>query len=143
MATTTAANSVFTIAIDPIYPSAVTLQGYGVDDAFASESVEKTLMRIGVDGLPSLAYVFRPVAITVTLQSNSPSIEIFNRWANTMDSIKEAIPCNAAIELPAIGKRYVMSIGVLTGYTPVPTTTEYINDITFTITFSKVVVESI
>lgn len=143
MATITSANSVFSIAIDPIYPSAVTLQGYGVDDAFSSESIEKTLMQIGVDGQPALAYVYRTTNITVNLQSNSPSIEIFNRWANTMDSIREALPCNAVIELPALGKRYVLSIGALTGYTPVPTTTEYINDISFTITFSKITVEKI
>lgn len=143
MSTITSANSVFTISIDPIYPSSVTLQGYGVDDAFASESVEKTLMQIGVDGLPALAYVFRTADVNITLQSNSPSVDVFTRWANTMDSIREALPCNAVIELPAIGKRYVMSVGALTGYTPVPTTTEYINDITYTITFSKIVVESI
>lgn len=143
MATITAANAVFTIAIDPIYPSAVTLQGYGVDDAFSSEPVEKTLMQIGVDGLPSLAYVFRAIDVTVNLQSNSPSVDVFNRWANTMDSIRDALPCNAVIELPAIGKRYVMSVGALNGYMPIPTTTEYINSIPFTIRFSKVVAESI
>lgn len=143
MATITSANSVFTIAIDPIYPSAVTLQGYGVDDAFSSESIEKTIMQIGVDGQPALAYVYRTTNITVNLQSNSPSVEIFNRWANVMDSIREALPCNAVIELPSLGKRYVLSIGALTGYTPVPTTTEYINDISFTITFAKVTVEKI
>lgn len=143
MATITSANAVFTIAIDPIYPSAVTLHGYGVDDAFSSESIEKTLIQIGVDGQPALAYVFRTIPINITLQSNSPSVEIFNRWANTMDSIREALPCNAVIEQPSTGKRYVMSVGGLTGYTAVPTTTEYINDIPFTITFSKITVENI
>lgn len=142
MATITSANSVFSIAIDPIYPTARTLEGFGVDDAFTSETIEKTIMQIGVDGRPAIAYVFRPIPISVTLQANSPSIDIFNKWANTMDAMREALPCNAIIELPAIGKRFVMSIGALTGYTPVMTATEYLNDITFTITFSSIVSES-
>lgn len=143
MSTITSANGVFTIVIDPIYPSAVTLQGFGVDDAFSSESIEKTLIQVGVDGQAALAYVFRTIPVNITLQSNSPAVEIFNRWANTMDSIREALPCNAVLELPAIGKRYVMTEGALTGYTAVPTATETLNNIPFTITFAKITVESI
>ena len=50
MATITAANSAYAIAVANLFPSPITLQGFAADDAFASDSVTMAENIVGVDG---------------------------------------------------------------------------------------------
>ena len=143
MGSITAANSTYSLAINSVFPSAQILQGYAADDAFTADAVEKAVVQMGVDGRQSAGYVFNPVIQTITLMPDSPSLIIFTEWTNAMDAIREILPCTANISIPAIGKKYTLSNGVLVSYKPIPDVKKVLGPVPFKISWERVVGENI
>ena len=143
MGSITSANSTYSLIINSVYPAAQILRGYAADDAFSVDAVEKAQVVMGVDGRQSAGYVFTPVVQTISLMPDSPSLEIFSNWINAMDAIREILTCSANISLPAIGKKYTLSNGVLVNYKPIPDVKKVMQAIPFKISWERVVGENI
>lgn len=143
MGSITSANSTYSLVINSVYPNAQILQGYAADDAFSADAVDKAQVVMGVDGRQSAGYVFNPVVQTITLMPDSPSLEVFSNWINAMDAIREILKCTANISLPAIGKKYTLSNGVLVNYKPIPDVKKVMQAVPFKISWERVVGESI
>lgn len=131
----TSANCIFMLAIPNLYPVAQRLQGFSADAAFASEEVDVAEVSMGVDGLLSAGYT--PVATpqTITFQPDSPSIPMFERWASTQKTTRSIYPGAGTIQIPAIGKKYTMTKGVLTRITPMPAAAKILQPVTYRITW--------
>jgi hypothetical protein len=105
--TLTSANSVFTLAVPGVFPAPVNLEGYAVDDQFSSEAVDVAETQMGVDGKMSAGFTPFITPITVHLQADSKSIDLFDLWLAAMKATKEVIYGGATIAIPSIGKSFV------------------------------------
>lgn len=143
MGSITSANSTYSLVINSVYPNAQILQGYAADDAFSADAVDKAQVVMGVDGRQSAGYIFNPIVQTITLMPDSPSLEVFSNWINAMDAIREILNSTANISLPAIGKKYTLTNGVLVNYKPIPDVKKVMQAVPFKISWERVVGENI
>jgi hypothetical protein len=139
MATITSANSVLTLSVSGVYDSPVNIQGYAVDDAFESEAVQQSEVLMGVDGVLSGGKVWVPYKMTVHLQADSPSIEIFDAWRAAQDAQVDVFVANANIVLPSTGMSYSLVNGYLTTATPFPAVKKTLQPVVYEITWQTIV----
>ena len=99
MATITSANSVLSLAINKYFPVPQVIQGFAVDDAFESESVQQSETLMGVDGILSGGKVFVPYKMTIHLQADSPSVFLFDAWRNAQDADADVYAASGSIVL--------------------------------------------
>ena len=136
--TITSANSVFTLVVPDVFPVPQTLQGYAVDDAFDTESVEISEALMGVDGKMSAGYTPAITVMTVHLMADSPSVDLFDAWRGAETQAQEVFFAQATISLPSVGKGYVLNNGVLTGYKPISDAKKVLQAVAYTIKWEAV-----
>ncbi|HBW3346582.1 MULTISPECIES: phage tail fiber protein [Klebsiella pneumoniae complex] len=141
MGSITSANSTFLLTVDSVYTTGQALEGYAADDAFSSDAVDKATVIMGVDGRQSAGYIFNPIQQTITIMPDSPSLIIFTNWINAMDAIREVLKCTGNISLPAIGKKYTLTNGVLVNYKPIPDVKKTLQPLPFKISWERVIGE--
>lgn len=136
--TITSANSVFMLAVANLYPVPQQLQGYAADAAFATDDIEPAETFMGVDGKMSAGFV--PVAIpqTISLQADSDSILLFDAWLNAEKAAREIYYASAIISLPAIGREYTLTRGVLTRAKPLPDAKKTLQPVEYRITWESI-----
>jgi hypothetical protein len=120
MGTITAANSVLTIGIASIYPTAQQIQGFQMDDAFMTDAIEPVQVIIGVDGFISAGYVPYLTKQTISIQADSPSITIFEDWLAAQQQQLEVYAAFGVLMLPSVSRTYILSQGYLTSIPPMP-----------------------
>jgi len=113
MATITAANAVFMLGIEQIYPTPQQIQGFGVDDAFTVDVLDMAESQVGVDGFGVSGYVPRSPQMTIRLLASSPSIQIFENWVASQDELQEILYANAVISQPSLNRKYTCYVGTL------------------------------
>ncbi len=136
--TITSANSVFTLAIPGLFNVPVQLQKYAADDAFSTDPIASAEAVIGVDGYKSAGFVFNLIKMKISIQPDSPSLDIFYEWIKAMQSQREDMPCSAAIDLPSIGKSFNCINGSLTQYPPIPNVKKVLQAMQFEITWERI-----
>lgn len=129
MGTITGANATFTLTIAPpasapagsaaLFSQPVQLQGFSVDDAFSTESLQSVEVLMGVDGILSAGFVYVPVRQTIMLQGDSPSNGLFDTWWNAMQTSKDVYLAQGVIILTTIQTKYSLVNGSLTNYQPI------------------------
>ncbi|MEF3068042.1 phage tail fiber protein [Pandoraea apista] len=118
--TITAANSIFLLSVGGIFPVAQQLQGFAADAAFAFDSVEPAEVVMGVDGNMSAGYVPYITVQTISIMPDSPSLSIFETWLQATNTTREVFYADAQITLPSIGRKFILSRGVLTSAKTAP-----------------------
>lgn len=113
MGNITAANAVFTLSIPGIFSAPQRLQGFDVDGVFDTDAVDVAEDKIGVDGILSAGFVFALVPMTVHLQADSQSITLFETWLATQKANLQTYLAQGQVQLPAIGRKYTLTNGVL------------------------------
>lgn len=138
MKTITAANSVFLLAVAGVFPVAQQLQGYAADAAFSFDSVEPAETVMGVDGKLSAGFVPFPTIQSISIMPDSDSLSIFETWLAAMKTAREVFFADATIILPAIGRKYAMSHGVLTAAKTAPDVKKVLQAVEYKITWESV-----
>lgn len=120
MKTLTAANSVLLISVTGLFDIPVRLQGFSADNVYDTDDVTPTESSMGVDGKLSAGWV--PVAVRqgYSLQADSDSIEIFERWYQAQQSAREVYYAQGSSYLPSVDRKYTMRKGVLQSYSVLP-----------------------
>lgn len=114
--TITSANSVFTITVPALFPVPVVLSGYSTERAWNSDAQDLAEVQMGVDGRMAFGYVPAPVPMTISLQADSPSKQLFASIARAMKSAKDAFAISGVIVLPGTGEVFTLTRGVLQNY---------------------------
>jgi hypothetical protein len=114
------------------------VQGYASDDAFATDTVDSAEARMGVDGEMSVGYLPRLTKQTITLQADSPSIQLFEALIGAQDTIREVILLDGILTLPAIGTSYALIKGALTRITAIPPAKRVLEPVTYELTWGKI-----
>src|SRR5262252_6687153 len=137
MASITGANVSITLAIPPLFPSGVKLQGFAADDVFDTDAIEINEVVMGVDGIMSAGYVNVMVAQNFALQADSPSIIVFDTWYTSMLAAQDVFFAQGVAILKAVGKKWAMTKGSLTSYKPIPDTKKLLQPQRFRITWQS------
>lgn len=120
MGSITSANAVFHLAIESIFPSPVRLQGFSADDIFTTESIPAAQTLMGVDGHLSGGFVFAPTTMTIALQADSASNDIFDTWYKEQKRRRDVFVARGVINLRALGQKFSLGTGYLTTWAPIP-----------------------
>lgn len=139
MATITSANSVLSLAINTYFPVPQVIQGFAVDDAFESESVQQSETLMGVDGILSAGKVFVPYKMTIHLQADSPSVFLFDAWRNAQDADADVYAASGSIVLSSTSMVYTLQNGFLTSATPFPAVKKTLTPLVYEITWQRIV----
>lgn len=117
----TSANSEFTITVADVFNGPAIMQGYKVDEAFGSANVKPTEARQGVDARKSSGRTPYLVVMKVHLMADSPSVDIFDQWAQAIAAAGDDLPAQqGSIWAPSLGKAWALTNGSLTEYSPMP-----------------------
>lgn len=120
MSSLTAANAVIMLSIPLVFPTPQQLQGFAADDVFSTDPLNSAETMMGVDGRLSAGFVFVSVKQNYSLQADSASVAVFEEWFAAQQSSKDLFPANALVVLTAVGKKWTMTRGFLTGFPPIP-----------------------
>lgn len=137
MADLTTANSALSLAIQDLYAAPQPIQGYAVDDAFATDPVSPAEAVMGVDGFMSGGFTPYPIPLHISLMADSPSMALFDNWLQAMTATKSVYFGDATILLPGLGQQWVFSRGILTSAPPLPDAKKILQARRFTITFES------
>ncbi|QIC89612.1 hypothetical protein F0336_14060 [Serratia liquefaciens] len=80
---------------------------------FAVSDTDYAVTVRGADGKLSAGFVFGQYIQTITIMPDSPSREIFETWAQTSRTAIAVFRCNATVIMPAIGRKFTLTNGVL------------------------------
>lgn len=136
--TITSADSIYLLTIPDIFPVPVQLQGFAADAAFAFDAIDPAETVIGVDGIMSAGYTPYLTQQTISIMPDSPSLAIFETWLNLSNVNRTAYFANAVITLPAIGRIYNLTRGVLTGAKNAPDAKKVLQAVEYKITWNRV-----
>ncbi|HFK5622940.1 phage tail fiber protein [Enterobacter cloacae] len=139
--TITSADSTYALSVTNLFPSAQTLEGYAADAMFAFGDTEMAVSVRGADGKLSAGFVFGEYLQTITLMPDSPSWPLFETWILTSVTSKAVFRCNATIILPATGKKYTLTNGVLQRAKSMPDAQRVLQAGTFQINWENVTPE--
>jgi hypothetical protein len=134
----TGANSAIFLGITDLYDSPQQLQGFAADDIFDTEMVKLVETLMGVDGKLSGGFVHIERKQTIALQADSPSNDIFDNWAQAMEAQGDTYEANGVVSIYALGQKFTLTTGFLTGYTYMPAVKKLIQPRKFEITWNKI-----
>lgn len=135
--TLTSTNSVFTISVEGVYKG-VRVEGFASDDAFTVGAKQTGVGMVGVDGKFSYGYTPSVAEQNITLQADSPSIDLFDDIYKLQENAREAYLLQGNIYVPSTGKSYALTNGVMTSYTPVPDHKQTLSPQSFTIVWGRI-----
>lgn len=138
MASITATNAVVMLAILPIFPAPQRLVGFSADAAFDTEAADIAEIVLGVDGRMSAGYVPYLTKQTFSIMPDSPTSLMFETWAGLEKIAQDKFFASATIALPATGRKYTLTRGVLTSYTAIPNAKKVLETRSFLITWADI-----
>lgn len=118
--TITSANAQFLLTVVPIFPVPFQIQGFASDAAFLFDTVDAAETVMGVDGKMSAGFTPFITPQQITLQADSPSIQLFDDVLAAQKLAKELYFLYGTIALPGVKKSYVMTKGALKRVTQAP-----------------------
>lgn len=136
--TITAANSVLMLSVAGLFDVPQRIQGFSADNITSTDSLASKETMMGVDGRLSAGWVAVAVPQTITLQADSPSADFFDALLQAEETAREAYVLTGSLVLPAIGKKYAMTRGFLTGILKFPTIGRTLQPRAFTILWERV-----
>lgn len=111
--TITSADATFALQVTNLYPTAQILEGFSTDDMFSMDATEFAQTVRGADGKLSAGFKYGDYVQTITIMPDSQSREFFDTWVITSRTSLSVFRCNGTIIIPAIGKKYTLTNGVL------------------------------
>jgi len=139
MSTITSANAILMLSINNLFSAPQQLQGFAAEDIFDVDDIETAETLMGVDGKLSAGFVFVPVKQGFMLQADSDSITLFEAWYAAEKAVKDKYFANGVAHFNSIGRSYVMTNGVLSGYKPMADGKKVLQPRKFSITWESVV----
>lgn len=127
--------AIFTLSITGVYSAPQRLQGFATDDAFATTAIKRAEVVMGVDQVLSGGFVAVPIPQNVFLQADSLSNDVFDQW-DAVNQGQVTMTANGVIILPGIRKKWTLTKGFLTSFTPTPAVKKLLQRREFEITWN-------
>lgn len=133
----TGSNAVLMLTVPPIFPTPTQLEGFAADDVYDLDEIESVETLMGVDGILSGGWTWKPQHQTIMLQSDSPSCAFFDIWYQQMAAAQTVYAASGLIAIPAIGLKFIQTVGYLTRY-KLPGVKKVVQPRRFAITWGRV-----
>ena len=114
----TSANATVALSVGGLF--SVNLENFSADSSFTSDTVQAAETRMGVDGHMAAGFTPAIKTITINLEAGSPSTEYMQLLRQVQEVNMKPYKVQMVISIPAIGKRYTFSEGVLQSYKDLP-----------------------
>jgi hypothetical protein len=139
MPSVTSANAVVSLSLNPVFSTPQAIRGFASDDAWDVPEIQSVEVLMGVDGILSAGFVYVPIPWTFTLQGDSISNRFFDIWWQQMQAAKDVYIANGQVRIPAIGMKFDLVEGSLTGYKPAPDGKKLLQPRKHTVTWANVI----
>jgi hypothetical protein len=126
------------VSIPSLFPTPQQLQGFAADDVFDIPAIESVETLMGVDGVLSAGFVFKPLPMEVTLQADSLLNAFFDQWWTQMQATLATLSSNGIIRLPSIQTKFTLTNGFLTSYKPAPAAKKLLQPRRYMITWNTI-----
>ena len=136
--TITSADAVLILGSADFGLAAFQVQGFMADAAWAFEETDIAETVRGVDGKLSGGFVFGDLPFAISLQADSNAIDKFEALTLASKAQKTVYRVSGTLTIPAVGKSFTMTRGILTRYTPGPTGQRVLQGSTYTIQWEEV-----
>lgn len=113
MGNITSANATAALTVPGVFSAPQLLQGFDVDGVIDNDAVDVAESKVGVDGILSAGFVFALVPTTIHIQADSASIVLFETWLQTQKANLQTYLATLILTLPAVGRQYTLTNGVL------------------------------
>lgn len=107
----TSANATVAMSVGGLF--SINLENFSADSSFTTDTVQSTETRMGVDGHMAAGFTPAIKPLTINLEAGSPSTEYMQLLRQVQEVNKKPYRVQTVISIPAIGKRYTFSEGVL------------------------------
>lgn len=114
----TSANATVAISVESLF--SVNLENFSADSSFTSDTVQAAETRMGVDGHLAAGYTPAIKTVTINLEAGSPSATFMQLLRQAQEVNMKPYKVQMIISVPAIGKRYSFSNGVLQSFKDLP-----------------------
>ena len=101
----TAADAIIELVIAELYPSGFNLEQFEAQNIFE--------MGDTADGKLLGGFVYGDLPWTFHLAASSPSIKYIDNWQTTQMTTRSVLRVNGTVILPSLGKKYIMTNGIL------------------------------
>ncbi len=109
----TSADAVITLVVAEIFPSGFNLEQFEAQNIFDMGDTDMAEYQRTADGKLLGGFVYGDLPWTFHLAASSPSISYIDTWQNTQMTAKSVLRVNGTVILPSLGKKYVMTNGIL------------------------------
>ena len=114
------------------------IEGWSADNAFSIDAQQTAMVVQGVDGKTHFGWVPHLVPFNVSLMPDSDSQDYLEGLVTAQDLMRETLMITGTLIIPAISKKYSLTNGALTSYTPIPSHQRVLSAQAMTITFSSI-----
>lgn len=109
----TSADAVITLVVAEIFPSGFNLEQFEAQNIFDMGDTDQAEYQWTADGKLLGGFVYGEMPWTFHLAASSPSLQYFENWITAQRIAKSIFRVNGTVILPSLGKKYVMTNGIL------------------------------
>lgn len=133
----TSANATAYMVVKDLYPTGFALNNFATDQAIdeGEDTIAET--RIGVDGNMAAGYIPTIKTVTITFEAASPSVPYMNNIYLASQKNLRTYECTLVITVPATGKTYTYSKGVLKTAKALPALKNVLDPVSYGFDFEK------
>ncbi|MDY3115983.1 MAG: hypothetical protein SOR95_08420 [Sutterella sp.] len=131
----TSANLSATMVVDELFPAGFNLEMFSTDAAITVDAVVATEARMSVDGKLVGGVTPAPKVVTITIEPASPSLPYFVDIVRAYETTLTPFKVELTVTLPAIGRVFTFTNGLLTSYPPMPGAAKTLQPLAFQFTF--------
>lgn len=114
------------------------LEGYSAERAWESGAVESGESQIGVDGRKTSGFVYTIVEMTISLQADSPSKQIFTGIQNAERAARDKYIISGTIDLPSTGESFICTRGTIKSMKAIPDAHKVLQAMDFVIEWESI-----
>lgn len=134
----TSANVNLILACEELYPSGVKLEGFSADSVMTADGIDITENRRGVDGRMVSGVIKSIQPVSIVLEANSPSLEVFETIRDAMHANNRPYELTLTCHIPALDKTLVYRRGALKNAPSIPAVQRTLQPTTWSMEFQEV-----
>lgn len=109
----TSADAIIELVIAELYPSGFNLEQFEAQNIFEMGDTDMAEYQRTADGKLLGGFVYGDLPWTFHLAASSPSIKYIDNWQTTQMTARSVLRVNGTVILPSLGKKYIMTNGIL------------------------------
>ena len=134
----TSANATAYMVVKDLYPQGFALNNFSTDQAIdqGEDTIAET--RMGVDGHMAAGYAPSIKTVTIQFEAASPSVPYMNTVYLASQKNRRTYECTLVITVPAVGKVYTYSYGVMKTGKPLPSLKKTLDPVSYGFEFENI-----